>query len=70
MFSAFKRFLIGRHLKSTALGEQKLNILKALAILSSAALSSTAYGTEQILLLLVHSLYFNFKAIQLHFHYY
>ncbi|MDM5156678.1 APC family permease [Bacillus sp. DX1.1] len=52
MFSAFKRFLIGRPLKSTALGEQKLNKLKALAILSSDALSSVAYGTEQILIVL------------------
>ncbi|WP_410983515.1 APC family permease [Bacillus cereus] len=52
MFSAFKRVLIGRPLKSTALGEQKLNKLKALAILSSDALSSVAYGTEQILIVL------------------
>ncbi|WP_242221001.1 APC family permease [Bacillus cereus group sp. BfR-BA-01380] len=52
MFSAFKRFLIGRPLKSNALGEQKLNKLKALAILSSDALSSVAYGTEQILIVL------------------
>lgn len=34
------------------MGEQKLNILKALAILSSDALSSVAYGTEQILIVL------------------
>ncbi|QEL82831.1 APC family permease (plasmid) [Bacillus sp. JAS24-2] len=52
MFSAFKRFLIGRPLKSTSLGEQKLNKFKALAILSSDALSSVAYGTEQILIVL------------------
>jgi amino acid transporter len=52
VLSSFKRFLIGRPLKSTALGEQKLNILKALAILSSDALSSVAYGTEQILIVL------------------
>jgi len=52
MFLSFKRFLIGRPLKSTALGEQKLNKLKALAILSSDALSSVAYGTEQILIVL------------------
>ncbi|WP_459499234.1 APC family permease [Bacillus sp. C1] len=52
MFSTFKRFFIGRPLKSTALGEQKLNKLKALAILSSDALSSVAYGTEQILIVL------------------
>lgn len=52
MFSSLKRFLIGRPLKSTELGEQKLSKLKALAILSSDALSSVAYGTEQILLVL------------------
>jgi amino acid transporter len=53
MLSAIKRFLIGRPLKSTELGEQKLNKKKALAILSSDALSSVAYGPEQILLVLV-----------------
>src|SRR3954469_17766649 len=48
-----KRLLIGRPLKSTELGEQKLNKTKALAILSSDALSSVAYGPEQILIVLV-----------------
>lgn len=52
MLSSIKRFLIGRPLKSTELGEQKLNILKGLAVLSSDALSSVAYGTEQILIVL------------------
>ena len=53
MVSSIKRFLIGRPLKSTELGEQKLNKTKALAILSSDALSSVAYGPEQILIVLV-----------------
>ncbi|AEI40013.1 APC family permease [Paenibacillus mucilaginosus] len=53
MFASIKRFLIGRPLKSNELGEQKLNKLKALAILSSDALSSVAYGPEQILLVLM-----------------
>jgi amino acid transporter len=53
MFTSLKRFLIGRPLKSTELGEQKLGILKALAILSSDALSSVAYGPEQILIVLM-----------------
>ncbi|WP_409346225.1 APC family permease [Paenibacillus sp. MBLB4367] len=53
MFSSLKRFLIGRPLKSNELGEQKLNKTKALAILSSDALSSVAYGPEQILLVLI-----------------
>lgn len=52
MLSSIKRILIGRPLKSTDLGEHKLNILKALAVLSSDALSSVAYGTEQILIVL------------------
>ncbi|MGE6256464.1 APC family permease [Heyndrickxia sporothermodurans] len=52
MYSSIKRFLIGRPLKSHELGEQKLTRLKALAILSSDALSSVAYGTEQILIVL------------------
>ncbi|MDQ0062206.1 amino acid transporter [Paenibacillus harenae] len=45
--------MIGRPLKSAELGEQKLAKSKALAILSSDALSSVAYGPEQILLVLV-----------------
>jgi amino acid transporter len=53
MYSRLKRFLIGRPMKSHELGEEKLNKLKALAILSSDALSSVAYGTEQILIVLV-----------------
>ena len=53
MVSSIKRFLIGRPLKSTEVGEQKLHKRKALAILSSDALSSVAYGPEQILIVLV-----------------
>ncbi|HJV45847.1 MAG TPA: APC family permease [Bacillota bacterium] len=52
-YSAIKRWLIGRPLKSEEAGEHKLNKLKALAILSSDALSSVAYGTEQILIVLM-----------------
>lgn len=53
MIITLKRLLIGRPLKSTEIAEQKLNKSKALAILSSDALSSVAYGPEQILLVLV-----------------
>jgi amino acid transporter len=53
LVTALKRLLIGRPLKSTELGEQKLSKTKALAILSSDALSSVAYGPEQILIVLV-----------------
>ncbi|MFJ8237795.1 APC family permease [Ureibacillus sp. NPDC094379] len=52
MITTIKRFLIGKPLKTTDLGEQKLNKRKALAILSSDALSSVAYGPEQILIVL------------------
>ncbi|XZF76271.1 APC family permease [Bacillus sp. AL-1R] len=52
MLSILKRYLIGKPLKSTELSEQKLSNAKALAILSSDALSSVAYGPEQILIVL------------------
>ncbi|GKU82224.1 APC family permease [Niallia sp. NCCP-28] len=50
--SVVKRIVIGKPLKTRELGDQKINKLKALAILSSDALSSVAYGTEQILIVL------------------
>ncbi|MDN4494845.1 APC family permease [Ureibacillus aquaedulcis] len=53
MLSSFKRFLIGRPLKNDEIGDQKLSKTKALAILSSDALSSVAYGPEQILIVLI-----------------
>jgi amino acid transporter len=53
MFSKIKRLLIGRPLKSDEMHTQKLNKLKGLAVLSSDALSSVAYGPEQILIVLV-----------------
>lgn len=53
MVNKIKRVLIGRPMKSRELEGEKLGKLKALAILSSDALSSVAYGTEQILLVLM-----------------
>jgi amino acid transporter len=53
MVSKVKRLLIGRPMKSNELDHEKLSKVKALAVLSSDALSSVAYGTEQILLVLV-----------------
>lgn len=47
-----KRLLVGKPLKSSEEGGQKLGKFKALAMLSSDALSSVAYGTEQIVLVL------------------
>lgn len=53
MLMSLKRIFIGRPLKSTELSEKRLSKTKALAILSSDALSSVAYGPEQILIVLV-----------------
>lgn len=50
--SHIKRFLVGKPLRSSEEGGQKLGKFKALAMLSSDALSSVAYGTEQIVLVL------------------
>ncbi|WP_458414232.1 APC family permease [Schinkia sp. CFF1] len=52
MILTIKRFLIGQPLKTTEAGEHKLSNTRALAILSSDALSSVAYGPEQILIVL------------------
>ena len=48
MWRYLKRLLIGEPLKTTEEGGQALTKFKALALLSSDALSSVAYGTEQI----------------------
>lgn len=52
MLTGLKRFLIGRPLKSEKLKDEKLAKWKALPILSSDALSSVAYGPEEILTVL------------------
>lgn len=48
MFENIKRILIGKPLKTLDEGGQSLSKTKALALLSSDALSSVAYGTESI----------------------
>lgn len=53
MWRYIKRFLIGKPLKTLDEGSQHLSRGKALALLSSDALSSVAYGTEQITTALV-----------------
>jgi amino acid transporter len=53
MPSQLKSFLIGRPLKSDQLRHQRIGNAVALAVLSSDALSSVAYGTEEILIALV-----------------
>ena len=48
MYRYLKRLLIGQPLKTAEESGQSLTKFKALALLSSDALSSVAYGTEQI----------------------
>lgn len=52
IFVRAKRLLVGRPLASERLEDQKLSKTTALAVLSSDAISSVAYATEQILFVL------------------
>ena len=52
MYSLLKRILVGRPLPTTEQEHQRLSKVTALAVFSSDALSSTAYATEEILLVL------------------
>ncbi|TXK74479.1 APC family permease [Paenibacillus sp. N3.4] len=47
---SIKKIVFGKPLKSSEMESEKMQVWKALPILSSDALSSVAYGTEQILL--------------------
>ncbi len=58
MFIAIKRFIFGKPLDPGNTMHTKLPTWKALAILSSDALSSVAYGTEEILLTLAAFSYY------------
>src|SRR5438132_13770180 len=51
-YARFKRVVFGRPLASDRLEHERLNKKTALAVLSSDAISSVAYATEQILLVL------------------
>ena len=51
--SRLKEFLLGKSLPTSAHAEERLSNAAALAVLSSDALSSVAYATEEILLVLV-----------------
>lgn len=53
MFADVRRFLIGAPLPSAQMVHERLNKIQALAVFSSDALSSVAYATEEILLVLV-----------------
>ena len=52
-YSQFKQVLIGKSLPTSAHAEERLTNAAALAVLSSDALSSVAYASEEILLVLV-----------------
>lgn len=58
--STFRRAVFGRPLRTAELAYQKIGNIKALAVFSSDALSSVAYGTEEILWVLVAAAAFNF----------
>src|SRR3954469_11939403 len=53
LYQQFKRVLFGQPLASDRLEHERLNKKTALAVLSSDAISSVAYATEQTLLVLV-----------------
>jgi amino acid transporter len=48
-----KEFLIGRPMRTEQQANERLTNMKALAVLSSDPISSTAYGTEEIMLILL-----------------
>ena len=52
MATAIKRLLVGRALRTEQAVHERLTKKTALAVFSSDALSSTAYATEEILLVL------------------
>ena len=53
MFNSAKRLLIGRPLKNDAINEQKFSVFLGLPILASDAISSVAYASENILVVLL-----------------
>lgn len=53
MLSTFKRLLVGQPIPTSEEGHQRLGKVVALAVFASDAISSTAYATEEILLVLV-----------------
>ncbi len=52
-FSRLKQFLVGKSLATSASSHERLNNFAALAVLSSDAISSVAFATEEILKVLV-----------------
>ena len=65
MAAELKRFIIGRALRTEQAAHERLSKKTALAVFSSDALSSTAYATEEILLVLaVAAAYGQMEAFQ------
>lgn len=56
MLTTIKRYLVGKPLENEALSDEKYSVGLGLPILSSDAISSVAYATEEILLVLVPAL--------------
>jgi amino acid transporter len=52
-YTQFKAFLVGKPLPSEAEKVERLNKIRALAVFSSDAISSSAYATEEILIVMV-----------------
>ena len=53
MFKELKRIFIGKPLKNEAIKDQKYGVLWGLPVLASDAISSVAYASQEILLVLV-----------------
>ena len=53
VYSTLKRIFVGRPIPSSEEHHQRLSKVIALAVFASDAISSTAYATEEILLVLV-----------------
>ncbi|MGI8938274.1 MAG: APC family permease [Iamia sp.] len=58
MASVFKRLVVGRPLASSEEGDQRISKPVGLAVFASDAISSTAYATEEILLVLLMAVTF------------
>jgi amino acid transporter len=52
-YTRLKTFLVGKPLPTAAEKDERLNKVRALAVLSSDAISSSAYATEEILLVVI-----------------
>ena len=58
VFRQLGRFVFGKSMASSQLGEEKLNVFWGMPILSSDSISSVAYAVEEILLVLVPAIGF------------